>query len=68
MPVPARTQMHDFKARIEDVGTTVLTKSIAAAYFIEEGIFTIFKDGQHQAVYAVQSRLLLRGTRRPHGQ
>lgn len=51
--------MHTYKARVEEPGNSVITKTIEAAYFKEEGRFIVFKDADNKAVYAVRSECLL---------
>lgn len=59
MPAPERKVIHTFEARVEDLRLDVTTRTIEAAYFVDEGAFTVFKNPEHQAVYAVRSDRLL---------
>ncbi|MEU9218897.1 hypothetical protein AB0D47_20375 [Streptomyces sp. NPDC048376] len=48
-----------YRARVEEPGSGVLSKTIEAAYFATENGFVEFKDSDHKAVYAVRHDCLL---------
>lgn len=55
----ANAVLHTFKVRVEEPGNGVLTKTIEAAYFQDDGRYTVFKDVDNQAVYAARQDNLL---------
>lgn len=56
------TPAHTFEARYTEATSDSIetkTKQVAAAYFNEDGDFTVFKDADHAKVFAVRSDCLL---------
>jgi hypothetical protein len=61
MPV-VKPPMRSYKAEFKRPGTQdsdVQSTDIRAAYFVAEAGFTVFKNDEHQAVFAVRDDCLL---------
>ncbi|MFF3998546.1 hypothetical protein ACFYX8_35220 [Streptomyces cyaneofuscatus] len=55
----ATASLNTYRARVEEPGSGVLTKTIEAAYFATEDGLIEFKDNGHKVVYAVRHDCLL---------
>lgn len=65
-PTPSKSEHHYTVRYAWPVGAmSAAMESVRAAYFVEEGALTVFKDSAHHAVFAVSTGLVVIITRGP---
>lgn len=63
--VPEPVFRYTISYLVPDINPHVAARRLDAAYFVEEGAFTVLKDGRHKALFAVRTEFVVAIERGP---